>query len=146
MITVAVSGGIASKICTLVHNIVQVKNGIFPSVIPGQRMLIIVATKFTPAALAEAQKAGKSILVEVTAPWCPVCKAQKVVLADLSKQERFKSLVKFEVDFDSQKDALKALSAKMQSTLIVYKGDKEMGRLVGETKKESIEALLARAL
>jgi thiol:disulfide interchange protein len=104
------------------------------------------ATRFTPAALAEAQKAGKSILVEVSAPWCSVCKAQKVVLGDLGKQERFKKLVTFEVDFDTQKDALKALNVRMQSTLIVFKGDKEMGRLAYDAKKESIEALLAKAL
>jgi thioredoxin 1 len=106
----------------------------------------LAATRFTPAALAEAQKAGKSILVEVSAPWCPVCKAQKVVLGELSKQPRFKSIVKFEVDFDTQKDVLKTLNVRMQSTLIVYKGDKEMGRLAYDAKKESIEALLAKAL
>ena len=106
----------------------------------------LAATKFTPAGLAEAQKAGKSILVEVSAPWCPVCRAQKVVLGELGKQERFKKLVTFEVDFDTQKDALKALNVRMQSTLIVYKGDKEMGRLAYDAKKESIEALLAKAL
>jgi thiol:disulfide interchange protein len=106
----------------------------------------LASTKFTQNALVEAQKAGKSVLVEVTAPWCPICRAQKVALGDLAKQERFKRLVTFEVDFDSQKDALKALNARMQGTLIVYKGDKEMGRLVGDTKKESIEALLAKAL
>jgi thioredoxin 1 len=106
----------------------------------------LASTRFTPAALAEAQKAGKSILVEVSAPWCPVCKAQKVVLSDLGKQERFKKLVKFEVDFDTQKDALKALNVRMQSTLIVYKGDKEMGRLAYDAKRETIEALLAKAL
>ncbi len=106
----------------------------------------LAATKFTPAALAEAQKAGKSILVEVSAPWCPVCRAQKVVLGELGKQARFKNIVKLEVDFDTQKDALKALNVRMQSTLIVYKGDKEMGRLAYDASKESIEALLAKAL
>lgn len=106
----------------------------------------IAASKYSPAVLAEAQKSGKPILVEVTAPWCPTCKAQKVVLNELDKQARFKDFVKIEVDFDSQKDALKTLKATMQSTLIVYKGDKEMGRLAGETNKGAIEALLAKAL
>ncbi len=106
----------------------------------------LAATKFTPAALAEAQKAGKSILVEVSAPWCPVCRAQKVVLGELGKQARFKNIVKFVVDFDTQKDALKALNVRAQSTLIVYKGDKETGRLAYDASKESIEALLAKAL
>lgn len=106
----------------------------------------LAATRFTPAALAEAQKAGKSILVEVSAPWCPVCRAQKVVLGELGKQARFKNIVKFVVDFDTQKDVLKALNVRAQSTLIVYKGDKETGRLAYDASKESIEALLAKAL
>lgn len=106
----------------------------------------LAATKFTPAGLADAQKLGKPILVEVSAPWCPTCKAQKAVLSSLEKQPRFANYIKLEVDFDTQKDALKALGATMQSTLIVYKGQKEMGRLVGDSKQESIEALLAKAL
>ena len=35
----AVSGGMASRICTLVQNMVQVKNGTLPSVMPGQRIV-----------------------------------------------------------------------------------------------------------
>ena len=107
---------------------------------------LAASTKYSADGLAAAQKTGKPILVEVSAPWCPTCKAQKVVLGELEKQDRFKSFMKLEVDFDTQKDALKSLRATMQSTLVVFKGDKEVGRLVGETKKESIEALLAKAL
>ena len=103
-------------------------------------------TKFTPAALAEAQKAGKAVLVEVSAPWCPTCKAQAPILEKLLTSDKFKSFVTFDVDFDSQKPDLQALKVQMQSTLIVYKGDKEVGRSVGETKAEAIEALLAKAL
>lgn len=102
--------------------------------------------KYSPQALSTAQKSGKPVLVEVTAPWCPTCKAQKAVMAELETTGKYKSYATIEVDFDTQKDALKALNANMQSTLIVFKGDKEMGRLVGDTKKASIEALLAKAL
>lgn len=105
-----------------------------------------IATRFTAAALGEAQKAGKPILVEVSAPWCPTCKAQKAVLSELEQQDRFKGFTRLSVDFDSQKADLKTLGASMQSTLIVYKGDKEVGRVVGETGKGAIEALLAKAL
>lgn len=100
---------------------------------------------YDSAALAAAQKAGKVILVDVTAPWCPTCRAQQAVLGDLAKLERFKDLIKFEVDFDSRKDVLKALRVTSQSTLIVFKGDKEVGRLAGDARRASIEALLAKA-
>lgn len=107
---------------------------------------LAASTKYSPDALAAAQKTGKPVLVEVSAPWCPTCKAQKAVLGELDKMDKYKAFTKIEVDFDSQKDALKALKATMQSTLIVYKGEKELGRLVGDAKKESIEALLSKAL
>jgi thioredoxin 1 len=107
---------------------------------------LAMSTKFTNDALMAAQKSGKPVLVEVSAPWCPTCKAQKAVFAELDKMEKYKVFQKIEVDFDSQKDALKMLKVDKQSTLIVYKGDKEVGRSVGVSDKAAIEALLAKAL
>jgi hypothetical protein len=48
--------------------------------------------------------------------------------------------------FDSQKELLRKLKVQKQSTLIVFKGNKEVGRSTGDTKKESIEALLAKSV
>lgn len=101
---------------------------------------------FTPAAFEAAQKAGKPILIDISATWCPTCKAQAPILGELSGEARFKTLQVFTVDFDSQKDVVRSLKAQSQSTLIVFKGTNEVGRSVGDTKKESIAALLARAL
>jgi thioredoxin 1 len=101
---------------------------------------------YTAEAFGQAQKAGKSILVHINAPWCPVCQAQKPILAELVAEPKFKNLVVFEVDFDNQKDAVRALKAQSQSTLIVFKGAKEMGRSVGDTRRASMVALLARVL
>ena len=103
-------------------------------------------TKFSSTALAEAQKTGKPVLVEVGAPWCPTCKAQQPILGRLLTTDKFKSFVKLDIDFDSQKDDLRALKAQTQSTLIVFKGAQEVGRSVGDTNAASIEALLAKAL
>jgi hypothetical protein len=50
------------------------------------------------------------------------------------------------VDFDSQKDAVKYFGARMQSTLIAFKGEKETGRSVGDTNRSSIAALLSKTL
>ena len=108
--------------------------------------LALQVTKFTPAALADAQNSGKAILVEISAPWCPTCKAQKPILDKLLGSDKFKSFVKLDMDFDTQKDDLRAVKAQMQSTLIVYKGNKEVGRSAGDTNPASIEALLAKAL
>ena len=94
------------------------------------------------AALAE----GRPVLVEISAPWCPVCKTQKEILAGLFAEARFADMLLLEVDFDSRKDVVRALGAQAQSTLIVYAGGAEVGRSVGDTNPQSIEALLAQAL
>jgi hypothetical protein len=59
---------------------------------------------------------------------------------------KFNDLVYFVVDFDSQKDAVKYFGARMQSTLIAFKGEKETGRSVGDTNRSSIAALLSKTL
>jgi thioredoxin 1 len=101
---------------------------------------------FDKTAFEVAQAKGQSILVEVTAPWCTVCQAQKPILASLRARPEFKDLVVFEVDFDTQKDFLRAMNVQKQSTLIAFKGRAETGRSTGETYRASIEALLRKAL
>ena len=93
-----------------------------------------------------AQAAGKPILVEIHASWCPTCKAQEPILGNLERQDKFKNLVVFRVDFDSQKDAVKAFGARMQSTLITFKGSQETGRSVGDTNPASIATLLDKTI
>lgn len=101
---------------------------------------------FTAAAFEAAQASGKPILIDVSAPWCPTCKAQAPILAKLMGNPRFKGVVAFNVDYDSQKDVLKRFNVQRQSTLIVFKGKQEAGRSVADTNAASIEALLAKGI
>src|ERR1051325_11652144 len=88
---------------------------------------------FDQSAFEAAQAAGKPILVEVTAPWCPVCKAQAPILSRLKGEAKYKDLVGFNIDFDTQKVLLKKFNVQKQSTLIVFKGKQEAGRSTGDT-------------
>lgn len=101
---------------------------------------------FDVNAFEAAQAAGKPILVEISAPWCPTCKAQKPILSSLGAKPEFARMAVFEVDFDSQKDVVRMLKATSQSTLIVFKGKQEAGRSVGDTNAASIEALLKKSV
>jgi thioredoxin len=101
---------------------------------------------FESASFAAAQQAGKPILVAIHASWCPTCKAQKPILSELMAEPKFKNLVYFVVDFDSQKEAVKYFGARVQSTLITFKGATETGRSVGDTEPSSIAALLNKTL
>ena len=101
---------------------------------------------YTPAAFDAAQKEGKSILVEIHATWCPTCKAQAPILAELEKDAKFQNLLVLHVDFDSQKDAVRRFGARVQSTLITFKGGKETDRSIGDTNRASIADLLDKAV
>jgi thioredoxin 1 len=101
---------------------------------------------FTQADFAAAKKDGKSILVDIFAPWCPVCRAQNPILTQLTREPEFKDLVVFKVDFDNQKSDVRALGATQQSTLITFKGENETGRSVGETNPDKLAALVKGAL
>jgi thiol-disulfide isomerase/thioredoxin len=94
----------------------------------------------------DALDAGKPILVHVTAPWCPQCKVQKPIVAAFAERPEFKDLTIFDVDFDTQKDALRQLHVQKQSTLVVYKGKVEVDRAAGITQRDAIEALMRKAL
>ena len=104
------------------------------------------SVKYSPDAMMTAQKSGSPVLVEVTAPWCPTCKAQAPILEKLTADPKYKDLKIFRVDFDNMKPAVQALGARMQSTLIVFKGAAEKGRSVGDTSQASIAALLEKSL
>jgi thiol-disulfide isomerase/thioredoxin len=103
-------------------------------------------TTFDAGAFAEAQKAGKPILIAVHATWCPTCKAQAPILSELRAEPKFAGLIYFVIDFDGPRDLLKRFDVRTQSTLIAFKGTTEVGRSVGDTDKSSIRALVGKTL
>jgi thioredoxin 1 len=64
---------------------------------------------YSEKAFAAAQAAGRPILLHVTAPWCPTCKAQKPILSKLEGEPKYKNLVAFDIDFDTSKALLRKL-------------------------------------
>ncbi len=93
-----------------------------------------------------AQAAGKPIVVEIHADWCTECKMQNRILNKLSDQAPYNALVRLRVDWDKQKDVVKHFKARRQSTLVVFKGDKELGRAVAITSEDKLRALVDKAL
>jgi thiol-disulfide isomerase/thioredoxin len=101
---------------------------------------------YEAGAFQSALQTGKPILVHVTAPWCRQCNAQKPIVAEFGQRPEFKDLTIFNVDFDTQKEALHRLNVQKQSTLVVFKGKLEVARAVGITSREEIDALMKKAL
>lgn len=89
---------------------------------------------------------GKPVLVHVTALWCRQCMAQKPIVAEFAKRAEFEGLTIFEVDFDTQKDALRRLHVQKQSTIVMFKAGNEIARDVGITDRNAIYALMKKGL
>ena len=104
-----------------------------------------VEQPYTQQAFENSQHEGRPILVHITAPWCPYCAKQRPILDSLENKAAFKDLVVYNIDFDTQKDFVRAMGAQKQSTLIVFHGIAEKARSVGDTNAGSIEALLEKA-
>lgn len=101
---------------------------------------------FSDAAFDAAREAGRPILIEVVAPWCPTCRVQRPHVDAVAADPRMRDAALFSVDFDGQKDALRRLGVRRQSTLIAMRGREERGRATGVTDGAAIRELLLRAL
>lgn len=100
----------------------------------------------TATQLADIEKQGKSAVISTHADWCSTCKAQDKVLAKFMKEPDYKNIVFYQVDYDNQKDLLKTLKVRSQSTIIVYKNGKEVARATGDTKEAALSKLTRQAI
>jgi len=100
---------------------------------------------YTPARFEQLASQGKPILVAIHADWCPTCKAQKPILRELMDKPAYKNVTELTVDFDKDKPAVSRFKASMQSTLVAFKGAKEVGRSVGDTTPAGLESLVKKA-
>jgi thiol-disulfide isomerase/thioredoxin len=101
---------------------------------------------FNKAAFDKALAEGKPVVVDFAASWCPTCKQQKPIVQGLLKDARRKPLTLFVADFDKEEALKKQLNVTMQSTLVAFKGGKEVARSTGQTDKAELGALLDKAL
>lgn len=100
---------------------------------------------FSDDAFNAATAAGKPILVEFHADWCPTCRAQDKIINSFRHNPEYNGLVILRVDFDAEKELLQRFGVRSQSTLIVFKGKDEVARSVGESSPDGIKSLLNKA-
>lgn len=93
---------------------------------------------------------GKVVFLDYKATWCGTCKAQgRVIDALLDENPAYEANVTFViVDWDTYKNAPIRMMNNIprRSTLIVLKGDEELGRIVAGTGRNEIKALMDQAL
>jgi thioredoxin 1 len=107
-------------------------------------------TAYTPELLEAELAAGKTVFLDFKASWCSTCKAQgRVIEALKAENPAYTANISFiDVDWDEWKDDMIVADMKIprRSTLVVLKGEQELGRIVAGTAKAEIKALMDLAL
>lgn len=105
---------------------------------------------FKPGVVDARLQAGETVFLDFKASWCTTCAAQERVLDKLKAAEpAYENSITFvNVDWDvyGKAEFTKKLKIPRRSTLVVLKGNQEIGRLVAETREDKIKALLDAAL
>ena len=100
-------------------------------------------TTFNKEVFMEAQKAGKTVVINSWNKTCITCAEQIKILQEAEK--KFNDVL-FLSYAQKNKDIAKYLNIDYRSTIVVYKDNKEIARAVGITKKEEIYSLIKKGI
>lgn len=101
--------------------------------------------EYTQSVLQSAVSSGKPYLLDFSATWCSTCKAQERVLDSLQAESpTYNDIQILRVDWDTHRsgELVSALAIPRRSTLVLLQGENELGRVVAQTGKSAIAALL----
>jgi thioredoxin 1 len=102
---------------------------------------------FNRAAFDKAIVEKRPVLVAVSASWCPICRVQEnLIRRKIAPEAAFAASTFYRVDFDADKPNVEAFKASSQSTLIAFRGGKEIARMVGSTDTDKIKAFAGQLL
>lgn len=117
-------------------------------VVPG--MSAAKALDYRPGLVTERLAAGETVFLDFKASWCSTCRTQgRAITALKSENPAYEQNVTFiDVDWDSygKSELARSLNVPRRSTLIVLKGEDEIGRIVAQTGKSTIKSLMDAAL
>ncbi len=99
---------------------------------------------WTAQTFADHQTQGKSVALHFHADWCSTCKAQEKVFNSWKGDAAVPGTL-LVVDYDNARELRRQHKVRMQSTVIVFKGDKEVARLAGDTDPDQLRKALAAA-
>lgn len=105
---------------------------------------------YEPGLVERELAAGRTVFVDFYTDWCTTCRSQAKTIAALKAENPAyeANIVFVAVDWDqhSQSELARRLNIPRRSTLVVLKGERELGRIVAGTRKAEIAALMDKAL
>ena len=100
-------------------------------------------TTFDKELFKKAQSEGKVVVVSSWIKYCSSCASQMKVLNKV--EDDFQNIVYLNFDV-TNKDISNLLKVKYQTTLLIFKDNKEVYRSIGETTKEKIYKAIESAV
>lgn len=117
---------------------------------PGASRAEMAKLFYTPGLAEKDMAEGRVILLDFWASWCSTCRAQVRVMDELrTANPAYDKAIRFiTVDWDEYGtgELAQRLQIPRRSTLVLLKGEQELGRSVAGTGKDEIKALLDAGL
>jgi len=101
-------------------------------------------TNFTFEKFEKAKKEGKTIVINAWNKNCTTCEKQSKILSNAIND--FKNVEFLFYEQTKYKEIANALNIKFWTTIVVYKGQKEINRQIGLVKKEDIYKLIKKGI
>ena len=101
-------------------------------------------TNFTIEIFEEAKASGKTIVVNSYEVWCGTCSKQTKILNQAKKE--FKDIIFLSYEQSNNKNIAQLLGIKFWTTIVIYKGNNEIARIVGQTDKEIIYSAIQKGI
>ena len=101
-------------------------------------------TNFTFEKFKKAQLDGKTIVINAWNKNCMTCEKQSKIFTNALND--FKDVEFLFYEQTKYKDYANALNIKFWTTIVVYKGQKEISRKIGLTEKEEIYQLIKKGI
>jgi len=109
-----------------------------------QSFAIEKKTTFTLETFNEAQKTGKTIVINSWNKFCGTCARQTKILNEAQKD--FPDVIFLSYEQTKHKDIAKLLNVDYWATIIVYKNSKEVAKEIGVTSKSDIYSLIKKEI
>ncbi len=108
------------------------------------------ATPYSPEAVQAELAAGKTVVLDFSASWCPSCQAQGRTISALRDENPgyAERLAFFVVDWDTYKDTdlAKQYGITRRGALVLLKGDQVVAKTDTHSTKDALKAMFDQAM
>jgi len=101
-------------------------------------------TNFSEEVFENAKASGKTVVVNSFEIWCGTCSKQTKILDQAEKE--FKDVVFLSYEQSKNENIAEKLGIKFWTTIVVYKGNDEVVRIVGQTDKKTIYSAIQKGI